>query len=103
MCLRKDGATSTACLSSCCLLSSAEDAGEYHGLRRQTTSGSALVVSCRPCYSALLRCTGITMQPREKRVAPRRITLKRRVSNAALIELSKLLRGDLSAHIEAHW
>ena len=28
---------------------------------------------------------------------------KRRVSNAALIELSKLLRGDLRAHIEAHW
>jgi hypothetical protein len=37
------------------------------------------------------------------RVAPRRITLKRRVSNAALIELSKLLRGDLRPHIEAHW
>ena len=37
------------------------------------------------------------------RVAPRRITLKRRVSNAALIELSKLLRGDLRADIEAHW
>ena len=34
---------------------------------------------------------------------PRRITLKRRVSNAALIELSKLLRGDLRADIEAHW
>ena len=39
----------------------------------------------------------------EMRVAPRRITLKRRVSNAALIELSKLLRGDLNTHIEAHW
>jgi nicotinamide-nucleotide amidase len=44
-----------------------------------------------------------TIHTQEMRVAPRRITLKRRVSNAALIELSKLLRGDLSAHIEAHW
>ena len=44
-----------------------------------------------------------TVHTQEMRVAPRRITLKRRVSNAALIELSKLLRGDLSAHIEAHW
>jgi len=44
-----------------------------------------------------------TVHTQEMRVAPRRITLKRRVSNAALIELSKLLRGDLNAHIEAHW
>jgi nicotinamide-nucleotide amidase len=44
-----------------------------------------------------------TVHTQEMRVAPRRITLKRRVSNAALIELSQLLRGDLSAHIEAHW
>jgi nicotinamide-nucleotide amidase len=44
-----------------------------------------------------------TVHTQEMRVAPRRITLKRRVSNAALIELSKLLRGNLSAHIEAHW
>jgi nicotinamide-nucleotide amidase len=44
-----------------------------------------------------------TVHTQEMRVAPRRITLKRRVSNAALIELSKLLRGDLRAHIEAHW
>jgi nicotinamide-nucleotide amidase len=44
-----------------------------------------------------------TIHTQEMRVAPRRITLKRRVSNAALIELSKLLRGDLRAHIEAHW
>ena len=44
-----------------------------------------------------------TIHTQEMRVAPRRITLKRRVSNAALIELSKLLRGDLHAHIEAHW
>ena len=35
-------------------------------------------------------------------MAPRRMTLKRRVSNAALIELSKLLRGP-ARHIEAHW
>jgi nicotinamide-nucleotide amidase len=44
-----------------------------------------------------------TIHTQEMRVAPRRMTLKRRVSNAALIELSKLLRGDLRAHIEAHW
>ena len=44
-----------------------------------------------------------TVHTQEMRVGPRRITLKRRVSNAALIELSKLLRGDLNAHIEAHW
>ncbi len=44
-----------------------------------------------------------TVHTQEMRVAPRRITLKRRVSNAALIELSKLLRGDLRPHIEAHW
>jgi nicotinamide mononucleotide (NMN) deamidase PncC len=44
-----------------------------------------------------------TVHTQEMRVAPRRITVKRRVSNAALIELSKLLRGDLRAHIEAHW
>ena len=44
-----------------------------------------------------------TVHTQEMRVAPRRMTLKRRVSNAALIELSKLLRGDLRAHIEAHW
>jgi nicotinamide-nucleotide amidase len=44
-----------------------------------------------------------TIHTQEMRVAPRRITLKRRMSNAALIELSKLLRGDLRAHIEAHW
>jgi nicotinamide-nucleotide amidase len=44
-----------------------------------------------------------TVHSQEMRVAPRRVTLKRRVSNAALIELSKLLRGDLRAHIEAHW
>jgi nicotinamide-nucleotide amidase len=44
-----------------------------------------------------------TVHTQEMRVAPRRITLKRRVSNAALIELSKLLRGDLRADIEAHW
>jgi nicotinamide-nucleotide amidase len=37
------------------------------------------------------------------RVSPRWITLKRRVSNAALIELSRLLRGDLHPHIAAHW
>src|SRR5215467_16218123 len=73
VCLRKDGATSIARLSSWCLLSSAEDAGEYHGLLRQTTSRAVLVVSCRPCYSALLRCTGITMQPRENRYARRNL------------------------------
>jgi hypothetical protein len=44
-----------------------------------------------------------TVHTQEIRVAPRRTTLKRRVSNAALIELSKLLRGDLRADIEAHW
>jgi nicotinamide mononucleotide (NMN) deamidase PncC len=44
-----------------------------------------------------------TVHTQEMRVAPRRITLKRRVSNAALIELSKRLRGDLRPHIEAHW
>jgi nicotinamide-nucleotide amidase len=44
-----------------------------------------------------------TVHAQEMRVAPRRITLKRRVSNAALIELSKLLRGDLRTHIEVHW
>ena len=44
-----------------------------------------------------------TVHTQEMRVVPRRITLKRRVSNAALIELSKLLRGDLHTHIEAHW
>jgi nicotinamide-nucleotide amidase len=44
-----------------------------------------------------------TVHTQEMRVAPRRVTLKRRVSNAALIELSKLLRGAMCAHIEAHW
>jgi nicotinamide-nucleotide amidase len=33
----------------------------------------------------------------EMRVSPRRMTLKRRVSNAALIALSKLLRGERDA------
>ena len=44
-----------------------------------------------------------TVHAQEMHVSPRRITLKRRVSNAALIELSKLLRGDLRSHIAAHW
>jgi nicotinamide-nucleotide amidase len=44
-----------------------------------------------------------TVHAQEMRVSPRRITLKRRVSNAALIELSKLLRGTLDARIAAHW
>jgi nicotinamide-nucleotide amidase len=44
-----------------------------------------------------------TVHTQEMRVAPRRITLKRRGANAALIELSKLLRGDQCAHIKAHW
>jgi nicotinamide-nucleotide amidase len=35
-----------------------------------------------------------TVQEQEIRVPPRRITMKRRVSNTALIELCKLLRGD---------
>jgi competence/damage-inducible protein CinA-like protein len=44
-----------------------------------------------------------TVHAQEMRVSPRRITLKRRVSNAAMIALSMLLRGDPGAHIEAHW
>jgi nicotinamide-nucleotide amidase len=44
-----------------------------------------------------------TVHAQEMRVSPRRITLKRRASNAALIELSKLLRGTLDARIAAHW
>lgn len=38
--------------------------------------------------------TASTVQAQEMRVPPRRITMKRRVSNTALIELCKLLRGD---------
>jgi nicotinamide mononucleotide (NMN) deamidase PncC len=38
----------------------------------------------------------------EMRVSPRRMTLKRRVSNAALIALSKLLRGERDAK-GYHW
>jgi nicotinamide mononucleotide (NMN) deamidase PncC len=34
-----------------------------------------------------------TAHEQEMRVPPRRITMKRRVSNTALIELCKLLRG----------
>jgi nicotinamide-nucleotide amidase len=44
-----------------------------------------------------------TVHTQEMRVAPRRITLKRRAANAALLELRKRLRGDLRAHIAAHW
>jgi nicotinamide-nucleotide amidase len=35
-----------------------------------------------------------TVHEQEIRVPPRRITMKRRVSNTALIELCKLLRGE---------
>jgi nicotinamide-nucleotide amidase len=35
-----------------------------------------------------------TVYEQEVRVPPRRITMKRRVSNTALIELCKLLRGE---------
>ena len=35
-----------------------------------------------------------TVYAQEMRVPPRRITMKRRVSNTALIELCKLLRGE---------
>ena len=38
-----------------------------------------------------------TVHVEEMRVSPRRMTLKRRVSNAALIALSKLLRGERDA------
>jgi nicotinamide-nucleotide amidase len=44
-----------------------------------------------------------TVHAQEMRVSPRRITLKRRVTNAVLIELSKLVRGELHSHIAAHW
>lgn len=44
-----------------------------------------------------------TVHAQEMRVSPRRVTLKRRVANAALIELSKLLRGTVDARIAAHW
>jgi nicotinamide-nucleotide amidase len=44
-----------------------------------------------------------TVHAQEMRVSPRRLTLKRRVANAALIELSKLLRGELRAHVVADW
>jgi nicotinamide-nucleotide amidase len=38
--------------------------------------------------------TASTVHAQEMRVPPRRITMKRRVSNTALIELCKLLRGE---------
>jgi PncC family amidohydrolase len=43
-----------------------------------------------------------TIHVEEMGVAPRRMTLKRRVSNAALIALSKLLRGERGAQ-GYHW
>jgi nicotinamide-nucleotide amidase len=43
-----------------------------------------------------------TVHVEEMRVAPRRMTLKRRVSNAALIALSRLLRGEWDAK-GYHW
>ena len=43
-----------------------------------------------------------TLHIEEMHVAPRRITLKRRVSNAALIALSKLLRGERDTR-GYHW
>jgi len=46
--------------------------------------------------------TASTAHVEEMRVSPRRITLKRRVSNAALIALSKLLRGEGDAR-GYHW
>ena len=45
---------------------------------------------------------GNTGHVEEMRVSPRRMTLKRRVSNAALIALSKLLRGERDAK-GYHW
>jgi len=46
--------------------------------------------------------SGNTGHVEEMRVSPRRMTLKRRVSNAALIALSKLLRGERDAK-GYHW
>jgi hypothetical protein len=42
-------------------------------------------------YLAIASTSGV--QEHELRVAPRRLTIKRRVANTALIELCKLLRG----------
>jgi nicotinamide-nucleotide amidase len=51
-------------------------------------------------YFAIASAT--TVHVEEMRVSPRRMTLKRRVSNAALIALSKVLRGERDAK-GYHW
>ena len=52
-------------------------------------------------YFAIASASSVHAQ--EMRVSPRRLTLKRRVANAVLIELSKLLRGELRAKTAADW
>jgi nicotinamide-nucleotide amidase len=52
-------------------------------------------------YFAIASASSVHAQ--EMRVSPRRLTLKRRVANAALIELSKLLRGEMRAKTAADW
>jgi nicotinamide-nucleotide amidase len=54
-------------------------------------------VTDRPMGLAYLAIASArAVQEQEMRVPPRRITIKRRVSNTALIELCKLLRGERS-------
>ena len=54
-------------------------------------------VADKPVGLAYLAIASVrAVQEQELRVPPRRITIKRRVSNTALIELCKLLRGERS-------
>jgi nicotinamide-nucleotide amidase len=50
-------------------------------------------------YLAIASASGV--QEHELRVAPRRITIKRRVANTALIELCKLLRGITGGRVQS--
>jgi hypothetical protein len=48
-------------------------------------------------YVAIVSANGV--QEHELRVPPRRITIKRRVANTALIALSKLLRSSTASSL----
>src|SRR5215510_4269387 len=61
------------------------------------SSGSMLVVSCHPCYSALLRCAGITMQPRENTYASRNLRHWDRVAHGRTDGCEQRLAGSPAA------
>jgi nicotinamide-nucleotide amidase len=80
-----------------------EQFGATFGIGVTGVPGPA-VVDGKPvglAYFAIASASSVHAQ--EMRVSPRRLTLKRRVANAALIELSKLLRGELRARTAADW